>query len=209
MPKKIHLMDECVYLVRFRDDKSVAPLVWMQSLAMWIPVVGSEYEFTPEQVEVIEFLYRPSDYELKREVDARYKPEEHKNINGNYCATNKKGNWLYFGYERRENNVKGKLVYIGTTMQKPSDRFRWHKHNGKDLIFEIQAEYPTPDEMLDAEVKLIAAYNPKLNKKTKRHNDNRRKSDKDINARKGNSEWCQGCLKRRVNKGYKRCLWCS
>jgi len=29
--------------------------------------------------------------------------------------------------------LNGQLVYIGTTIQKPEDRFRWHRNNGKNF----------------------------------------------------------------------------
>lgn len=126
-------------------------------------------------------------------------------ISGNECGNNAKGNWIYFGYDKKTGN----LVYIGTTMQRPSDRFRWHRHNGKDLQFKVHCKFLTVDEMLNEEVKLIAQHKPKLNKKTKKHNDNRKLNEKDLTMRKGDSCWCQKCLKRRVNKGYKYCYHCS
>lgn len=125
-------------------------------------------------------------------------------INGNDCGINSKDNWVYLGYSRN-----GKLLYVGTTMQKPSDRFRWHRHNGKDLTFKVYKRFESVDEMLDEEVRLISKHNPPLNKKTKRHNDNRRLNAKDIAKRNGDSCWCQSCLKRRVNKGYSVCYFCS
>lgn len=125
-------------------------------------------------------------------------------INGNECGINCKGNWVYFGYSE-----KGKILYIGTTMQRPSDRFRWHRHNGKDLIFKVYKNLESVDEMLDEEIRLISKHNPPLNKKTKRHNDNRRLNAKDIEKRKLNNCWCKSCLKRRVNKGYTVCYFCS
>ncbi|WP_152666263.1 hypothetical protein [Fructobacillus sp. EFB-N1] len=30
-----------------------------------------------------------------------------------------------------------------------------------------------------------------------------------LSDRIGNNEWCQSCLKRRVNKGYSQCLFCQ
>ena len=38
---------------------------------------------------------------------------------------------VYSVYKGELNN---QLVYIGTTVQVPSERFRWHKYNGKDKI---------------------------------------------------------------------------
>lgn len=130
-------------------------------------------------------------------------------INGNDCGTNIKSNWIYLGFDKKTSE----LVYVGTTMQKPSDRFRWHRHNGKDLIFKVYRDFNTyhnsVDLMLDEEVKLIEKYSPKLNKKTKRHNDNRKLNKKDLAKRKGEKCWCQSCLKRRVNSGYSHCYFCS
>lgn len=125
-------------------------------------------------------------------------------INGNECSTNLKGYWVYFGYSK-----KGKLLYIGTTMQKPSDRFRWHRHNGKDLKFKVVASFNCADEMLKKEVELISKHNPQMNKKKSKHNDNRKLNEKDIASRKGDKQWCQCCLKRRVSAGYRKCMWCS
>lgn len=31
----------------------------------------------------------------------------------------------------------------------------------------------------------------------------------EIDSRKGDVKWCQICLKRHVNPGYKYCFWCS
>ncbi|MGI4991030.1 GIY-YIG nuclease family protein (plasmid) [Halobacteriovorax sp. GFR7] len=125
-------------------------------------------------------------------------------INGNECGTNERGHWVYFGYSR-----KGNLVYIGTTIQRPEDRFRWHKSNGKPLRFVVQHNYATTDEMLDAEIHLINKHKPALNKKTKRHNDNRKLKEGVKESRVGVTGWCQACLKRRVNKGYTKCYWCG
>jgi hypothetical protein len=33
--------------------------------------------------------------------------------------------------------------------------------------------------------------------------------NKKVVTRKGDSEWCQCCLKRRVSKGYRYCYFCS
>ena len=125
-------------------------------------------------------------------------------ISGNECGDNTKGNWVYFGYSKKKN-----LVYIGTTMQKPSDRFRWHRHNGKNLKFKVFKNCATDSEMFDLELKLILEKKPVLNKKTKRHNNNKRLTQVELNSRVGDSEWCQCCLKRRVSKGYSKCMYCS
>ena len=115
-----------------------------------------------------------------------------------------KGYFIYFGYDEKEN-----LVYIGTTVQNPKDRFRWHKHNGKDLYFEVIKECESANEMLDLEFELIKKHEPKLNKiKTRKQNLNIKLTEEELEKRKGNTEWCQFCLKRRVNKGYKFCSRC-
>ena len=118
-----------------------------------------------------------------------------------------KGFYVYKGLSKEGNN---KLKYIGTTIQVPSERFRWHKYNGKDLLFELIAICQTSTEMLDLEYRLIKKYNPPMNKiKSRRQNFNVILSDEEIESRKGNKEWCQCCLKRHVNKGYSRCYYCS
>ena len=104
----------------------------------------------------------------------------------------------------------GKLVYIGTTIQKPSDRFRWHKANGKDLKFTVIKQFGNAEQMLDEEYRLIKLHKPGLNKiKHRKQNLNAKLSASDLELRKGSSEWCQCCLKRRVNPGYSVCFRCS
>lgn len=116
-------------------------------------------------------------------------------------------NRKYTVYKGEKN---GQLVYIGTTMQKPEDRFRWHKANGKPLQFTVLQQYETADEMLDEEYRLIQKHRPRLNKIThRRQNLNVALTQDELNSRKVSSEWCQCCLKRRVNKGYKKCMRCG
>ena len=104
----------------------------------------------------------------------------------------------------------GKLVYIGTTVQKPSARFRWHKANGKRLDFTVLAQFDNADEMLDEEHRLIHLHKPSMNKiRHRRQNLNVKLTKDEIEARKGSDEWCQGCLKRRTNKGYLFCMRCG
>lgn len=118
-----------------------------------------------------------------------------------------KGFYVYFGKSKSGNN---KLKYIGTTTQVPAERFRWHKYNGKDLLFEIVAVCDSADEMLDLEYKLIRQLNPPMNKIVRRRqNYNAELTPEALEARRGSNEWCQCCLKRRVNKGYKHCYYCS
>lgn len=104
----------------------------------------------------------------------------------------------------------GKLIYIGTTIQVPTERFRWHKYNGKDLDFTVLSTHTTPEAMLDEEWRLIQLHKPKMNKITKRkQNFNGKLSQEELDARKGITEWCQCCLRRRVNKGYTKCMYCE
>lgn len=113
----------------------------------------------------------------------------------------------YTVYEGRKNS---KLVYIGTTIQNPRDRFRWHKYNGKDLDFKVLHQYDNKENMLDKEFELIEKFKPSMNKiKHRKQNLNKKLFKKELNSRIGDSEWCQSCLKRRVNRGYKKCRWCS
>ena len=118
-----------------------------------------------------------------------------------------KGFYVYVG---RSKEGKHKLKYIGTTIQVPNDRFRWHKSNGKDLLFEIIAMCLNETEMLDLEYNLIKKYNPPMNKiKSRRQNFNVVLSEEEIESRKGNKIWCQRCLKRHVNAGYTYCYYCK
>lgn len=95
-------------------------------------------------------------------------------------------------------------------LQVPNDRFRWHRNNGKDLLFDVIKICNDENEMLDCEFDLIQKYKPKLNKIIHRkQNLNILLSDKELESRKGNSYWCQKCLKRHVNTGYKYCYNCS
>lgn len=118
-----------------------------------------------------------------------------------------KGFYVYVG---RSKEGKNKLKYIGTTIQIPADRFRYHRNNGKDLLFEIIAICQNQDEMLDLEYKLIRKYNPPLNKITnRRQNFNVTLTTEELERRKGNEEWCQRCLRRHVNVGYRYCYYCK
>jgi excinuclease UvrABC nuclease subunit len=119
---------------------------------------------------------------------------------------NEKGFYVYKGLDKKTKE----LIYIGTTIQKPSDRFRWHKHNGKDLEFHVIKKCDNEKQMLDLEFSLIKEHKPKLNHITHRKQTfNKVLSNEDVKLRVGNSEWCQCCLKRRVNKGYEFCYYCS
>jgi len=116
------------------------------------------------------------------------------------------GYYVYKGFSKKT----GELVYIGTTIQDPKDRFRWHRYNGKDLDFRVFKECKDSDEMLRLEHELIKELNPSMNKiKHRKQNLNRKLIQEDIEKRKGDGNWCQRCLKRHVNKGYKYCYFCS
>ena len=125
---------------------------------------------------------------------------------------NTKGFYVYKGLsiDRNEKRYHNKLRYIGTTIQIPADRFRWHKANGKDFLFEIIKICKDENEMLDTEFALIKKYKPICNKITKRkQNFNKKLSNQEKYDRVGVKEWCQSCLTRRVNKGYKFCYYCG
>lgn len=103
----------------------------------------------------------------------------------------------------------GRLIYIGTTIQVPSERFRWHKYNGKDLVFTVLSQHDNADDMLDEEWRLIQLHKPKLNKNiTHRQNLNAKLTPEVLEGRLRDGTWCKNCLRRRVNKGYTKCAWC-
>lgn len=107
-------------------------------------------------------------------------------------------------------SLDGELVYIGTTIQRPKDRFRWHKANGKNFDFEVLQYCENEVEMIDLEFELIKKHKPKYNKITKRkQNLNRKLTQEQLDARVGDKTWCQCCLRRRVNPGYSSCYNCS
>lgn len=117
-----------------------------------------------------------------------------------------KGFYVYQGLAKRGR----KLLYIGTTVQVPKDRFRWHKYNGKDLRFEVIAICNDSDSMINLEFELIQKHKPPLNKIVKRkQNLNRKLTEEQLQARVGDKDWCQSCLRRRVSKGHSHCLWCE
>ena len=116
-----------------------------------------------------------------------------------------KANRVYSVYKGEQN---GKIVYIATTIQEPSARFRWHKANGKPFLFTVLTQYNNPEEMLAEELRLILLHKPKHNKRLKQ-NLNVKLSNQELESRKINPEWCNNCLKRRVSKGYKVCMYCS
>ena len=117
----------------------------------------------------------------------------------------KKAYTVYEGFDKKSSE----LVYIGTTIQKPKDRFRWHKHNGKDLRFQIVEQFDNEKDMLELEFDLIKKHNPKLNKiKHRKQNLNVKLTKEVLDSRVGDTQWCQCCLKRRVNPGYSKCYYC-
>ena len=106
------------------------------------------------------------------------------------CDITTKGFYVYKGLPKEPNSQK--LLYIGTTTQIPSDRFRWHKANGKDFRFEIIKICKDENEMLDTEFALLKKYSTRYNKITKRRqNFNRKLSDEEKYVRIDNKEWCQ------------------
>jgi hypothetical protein len=111
---------------------------------------------------------------------------------------------VYAGYK------KGVPVYIGTTIQKPEDRFRKHKSEGKRLKISVLFTCPDAETMLQEEFRLIQEHNPPLNKiKHRPQNLTLRLTTEQLQARVGLEEWCQCCLKRRKRPGYKNCSHCK
>lgn len=116
---------------------------------------------------------------------------------------------VYYGYSKKDKE-KSKVIYVGTTIQHPMSRWYYHSTHKKDLVFEIAFRFDNEKSMLDKEYEEIKRLKPSLNKiKDRPQNFNVALSEEEINARKGNEEWCQCCLKRRVNKGYRYCYFCS
>lgn len=108
-------------------------------------------------------------------------------------------------YKGLKDNV---IVHIGITTQKPETRFRTHEKRKLIDEFVVIDYFETADEALKLEKELILKHKPKYSKRIKQ-NDNRKLSNSTVQNRVGNKEWCQSCLKRRVSKGYVRCMWCS
>lgn len=106
--------------------------------------------------------------------------------------------------------VDGIIVYIGTTIQKPEDRFRWHKANGKPFKFTVLRTFDNAQEMLAEEFRLIQKHRPRFNKIVDRaQNFNGKLSPAQVAERVGLKGWCQKCLRRRVNEGYTNCYYCK
>lgn len=116
---------------------------------------------------------------------------------------------VYVGYSRKDKG-KTKIIYVGTTIQYPLSRWYYHKTHGKDLVFEEYKRFDNEKDMLDLEFELINKHHPSCNSIThRRQNFNVPLTQEELESRKGNPEWCQCCLKRRVSKGYKYCYYCS
>lgn len=153
-------------------------------------------------IKVLNDLLSSSKYKVKsfdeRVADANANVEQARPTNSGRTYS------VYVG--RRD----GKVVYVGTTIQKPQDRWRWHKANGKDLDFELVQQCTDENEMLTLEYELIKKYNPKMNKiKNRKQNLNAKLTPEVLQSRHGDSEWCQCCYRRRVRPGYKVCYYCQ
>ena len=116
---------------------------------------------------------------------------------------------VYVGYSRKDKERK-RIIYVGTTIQYPLSRWFYHKTHGKNLVFKEYCRFDNENDMLEKEYELIQRYRPSCNKITSRkQNFNVMLSAKELESRKGNPEWCQCCLTRRVSPGYKYCYFCS
>jgi hypothetical protein len=116
---------------------------------------------------------------------------------------------VYFGYSKKDKDHKTP-IYVGTTIQHPMSRWYYHSTHGKDLDFVEMFRFNNSEEMLEKEYELIKKYHPSCNKITKRkQNLNVELTPEVIESRKGSDEWCQCCYRRRVNKGYRYCYYCS
>lgn len=116
---------------------------------------------------------------------------------------------VYVGYSRKDKDKKN-VIYVGTTIQFPLARWYYHKIHGKNLVFEEYKRFDNESDMLDLEYELIKKHRPSCNTITsRRQNFNVALTQEELESRKGNPEWCQCCLKRRVSKGYKYCYYCS
>ena len=111
---------------------------------------------------------------------------------------------VYFGY------ANGKVVYVGTTIQHPYSRWYYHSMHGKPFEFKEEFRFDNEQDMLNKEYEMIQKYHPRHNKIINRkQNLNVELTRQELDSRKGNPEWGQCCLKRRVNRGYRYCYYCS
>ena len=116
---------------------------------------------------------------------------------------------VYFGYSRKDKTHKN-VIYIGTTIQMPISRWYYHSIHGKNLDFVEMFRFDNEKDMLDKEYEMIKKYRPCMNRITNRkQNLNLELSIETLNERKGDHQWCQCCLRRRVNIGYKYCYYCT
>jgi hypothetical protein len=117
---------------------------------------------------------------------------------------------VYVGYSKKDKDCS-KIIYVGTTIQFPLSRWYYHKTHGKNLVFKEYKRFDNEKDMLELEYELIKKYRPSCNKITDRpQNFNVALDEETLESRKGNPEWCQCCLKRRVSdKRYKTCYWCA
>lgn len=116
---------------------------------------------------------------------------------------------VYFGYSKKDKDHKTP-IYVGTTIQHPMSRWYYHATHGKDLDFVEMFRFDNSDDMLDMEYRMIQMYHPSCNKITKRkQNFNQVLTPEVLESRKGDTEWCQMCLRRHVRPGYKFCWYCS
>ena len=117
---------------------------------------------------------------------------------------------VYYGYSRKDSKKNGKVVYIGTTIQHPMSRWFYHSIHQKNLNFVEMFRFDNEYDMLEMEYKKIRELRPAMNKiKNRQQNFNVMLTQDVIELRKGNPEWCQCCLRRHVNKGYRYCYFCS
>jgi len=111
---------------------------------------------------------------------------------------------VYFGY------ANGKVVYVGTTIQHPYSRWYYHSMHGKPFEFKEEFRFNNEQDMLNKEYEMIQKYHPRHNKIVNRkQNFNVELTQEELDSRRNNPEWCQCCLKRRVNRGYRYCYYCS
>jgi len=137
-----------------------------------------------------------SKYEFLKEV-ADYKERNDKYV-------------VYYGYSRKDKGANRKVIYVGTTIQHPMSRWYYHSTHKKNLDFEVKFRFDNERDMLEKEYEEIRRLRPSMNKITDRpQNFNVELTQEVLDLRKGNEEWCQCCLRRRVSKGYKYCYFCS
>jgi hypothetical protein len=111
---------------------------------------------------------------------------------------------VYFGY------ANGKVVYVGTTIQHPYSRWYYHSTHGKPFEFKEEFRFDNEQDMLNKEYEMIQKYHPRHNKiVSRKQNFNVELTQEELDSRMDNPEWCQCCLKRRVNRGYRYCYYCS